>query len=150
MTSIRSNCCIAGNYGVGHLSFVLQGRPSTATLALKPFIPEGLSLKWPNDIFVDGLKLGGILIQDHDTVKDALAIGVGINVNSTLDDFPPEARGQRTTMRDQLGTQISRERVISRIAAAIVEQVERFEGGDWDGILAEYRELSYLIDREGE
>jgi len=47
-------------------------------------IPD-LLLKWPNDIMADGLKLGGILIENSiakGKLKDVL-VGIGLNVNQT-------------------------------------------------------------------
>lgn len=37
-----------------------------------------LKLKWPNDLYADGEKLAGIMVEGWD---DRLAIGVGVNVN---------------------------------------------------------------------
>ena len=55
---------------------------------LKGYIPEGLSIKWPNDIYVDDRKIAGILI--HCSVcGDKLTwiiSGIGININQ--DNFP--------------------------------------------------------------
>jgi BirA family biotin operon repressor/biotin-[acetyl-CoA-carboxylase] ligase len=49
-------------------------------------------LKWPNDIYVDGKKLGGILceMQGNPLDEPLLVIGVGINVNAHPDnlDYP--------------------------------------------------------------
>lgn len=47
-------------------------------------------LKWPNDLYVNGNKTGGILIQNSISHKqiEASVIGFGINLNQT--EFPPE------------------------------------------------------------
>ena len=61
--------------------------------ALQPLVPDnGLSIKWPNDIYWKDSKLGGILIENQLTgafVRDSI-IGVGLNVNQTqfLSDAP--------------------------------------------------------------
>lgn len=39
--------------------------------------PERLSIKWPNDLLVDGAKLSGILLEGAD---DAVVIGIGVNL----------------------------------------------------------------------
>lgn len=51
--------------------------------ALSCFIPDGLSIKWPNDVYCRDKKLGGILIENTltgNTIKSAV-IGIGLNVN---------------------------------------------------------------------
>lgn len=51
--------------------------------------PE-LKIKWPNDIYADGKKLVGILIENalHSSKVTHSIIGIGMNVNE--DDFPPD------------------------------------------------------------
>ena len=50
---------------------------------LTPYVTTGLKIKWPNDIYHQNLKLGGILIEN--TVKGsqlyATVIGIGLNIN---------------------------------------------------------------------
>lgn len=51
-------------------------------LALDP-PPPGLLLKWPNDILIDGSKVGGILIESSATpARLSAVIGIGLNVAS--------------------------------------------------------------------
>lgn len=50
------------------------------TASVHPTIP-GLSLKWPNDIMIDGTKAGGILIESSlGSGRLAAVIGIGLNV----------------------------------------------------------------------
>lgn len=49
------------------------------------------SLKWPNDVLVDGRKLSGILLERVETPLGAAAvIGVGVNVSLRRDELPVE------------------------------------------------------------
>ncbi|WP_423603900.1 biotin--[acetyl-CoA-carboxylase] ligase [Sphingomonas sp. MS122] len=45
--------------------------------AVRVFLPAGATLKWPNDLLVDGAKLSGILLE---RAKDAIVIGIGVNL----------------------------------------------------------------------
>ena len=46
----------------------------------------GASLKWPNDVLVEGRKLAGILVE---VLPDSrMVVGVGVNIASTLDSLP--------------------------------------------------------------
>ena len=50
---------------------------------LTNYVDEGLSIKWPNDIYWHDRKLGGILIENSlagDQIRDCI-IGVGLNIN---------------------------------------------------------------------
>ena len=59
----------------------------------------GLSLKWPNDVLLDGGKVAGILLESagQGGQIDWLAIGIGVNLVSAPDlrdaAFPPVALG---------------------------------------------------------
>ncbi len=49
-------------------------------------------VKWPNDLLVEGRKIGGILIDARNRGEQAyLAIGIGLNVESLGSDAPPQA-----------------------------------------------------------
>lgn len=66
-------------------------------------------LKWPNDVLVSGRKVSGILIENSvrgDIVKYAI-IGIGVNVNLRLSDFP-EILPAATSLSDELGRDVSR------------------------------------------
>jgi BirA family biotin operon repressor/biotin-[acetyl-CoA-carboxylase] ligase len=53
-----------------------------AAEALDRFATEPIRLKWPNDLYVDAGKLGGILVEARwrEQTLEWVAIGVGINV----------------------------------------------------------------------
>ena len=62
-------------------------------LLLKKIIPGiDFKIKWPNDIYVDHKKLGGILIETSITKKeiDTFIIGIGINIKSSPNDLDYE------------------------------------------------------------
>ena len=45
-------------------------------------------LKWPNDIMLDGKKMGGILIESKQSSKElGIVVGVGLNINEQILDF---------------------------------------------------------------
>ncbi len=58
------------------------------------------SIKWPNDLRVDGRKLGGILIESRRVKPSATAwvIGIGINCYQHQGHFPPELAGAATSL----------------------------------------------------
>ena len=55
--------------------------------ALDPFTSSSVQLKWPNDLYVEGRKLGGILIEARWRAErlDWVAIGFGLNVQPPAD-----------------------------------------------------------------
>jgi BirA family biotin operon repressor/biotin-[acetyl-CoA-carboxylase] ligase len=49
------------------------------------------TIKWPNDVWVEGRKLAGVLIEAKPQNGWAV-IGVGMNLTITRDEFPPDLR----------------------------------------------------------
>ncbi|MFJ5965102.1 biotin--[acetyl-CoA-carboxylase] ligase [Bacillus sp. NPDC093026] len=75
------------------------------------------SIKWPNDILLNGKKVVGILTElraEADQVH-AVIIGPGINVNQTASDFPEELKDVATSVRMELGEKVDRAALIQKI-----------------------------------
>ena len=68
---------------------------------LTQFLPSAVvGLKWPNDVWLDGRKACGILIEQCDRMPDRLIVGVGLNVNNSFQESPDEQRCIATSMAD--------------------------------------------------
>ena len=60
-----------------------------------------IQLKWPNDVLVNERKICGILVESeiYNRQINYLVVGIGINLNHTLQEFPPEIRSLATSLR---------------------------------------------------
>ena len=68
------------------------------------------TIKPPNDIYLSGRKVAGVLVEGR-TAPDGSYVavaGIGINVNQTLDDFPEELREIAGSLAMATGKKISR------------------------------------------
>ncbi|WP_436372658.1 biotin--[acetyl-CoA-carboxylase] ligase [Cytobacillus sp. BC1816] len=71
-------------------------------------------IKWPNDILMNGKKVTGILTElqaDADRII-SIIIGIGINVNQELDDYPDELKDIATSISIEKGENLSRAELI--------------------------------------
>jgi BirA family biotin operon repressor/biotin-[acetyl-CoA-carboxylase] ligase len=69
-----------------------------------------IGLHWPNDVFVAGRKLAGILI---DVLPDGRHIvGVGVNVNSTFETAPEDVRSRAISLKEVTGRTFDRTDVL--------------------------------------
>ena len=59
-------------------------------------------IKWANDVHVGGKKISGILAETAETTK-GLAIVVGIGINLTSENFPPEISAIATSVETESG-----------------------------------------------
>ncbi len=73
-------------------------------------------LKWPNDIVWEGRKLGGILSESRMTNDGPeVVIGIGINVNEQIADFPEELHPIAVSVRMVRQVPVQREVLLARI-----------------------------------
>ena len=104
-------------------------------------------IKWPNDVLIDGRKVCGILIESNvqgSTVKYAI-IGIGINVNLRLADFP-EILPIATSLSDELGRTVSRLSVIRCLLVEIERLYLALSAGG--SIYQEWRDSLVTLGRE--
>lgn len=72
-----------------------------------------VGLHWPNDVFADGRKLAGVLIE---RIADGrLVVGVGLNVNDRAADAPAELADSLVTLADLTGRQHDRTELLAKI-----------------------------------
>ncbi|MDO8644883.1 MAG: biotin--[acetyl-CoA-carboxylase] ligase [bacterium] len=77
---------------------------------LRKEIPLEVVLKWPNDIYYNGKKLGGILCEAEakkDGALDFVVIGIGLNINANLKDFSPKIRKTATSLSIELKKRVA-------------------------------------------
>jgi len=69
-----------------------------------------VGIKWPNDVFISGIKAAGILTElatELDLINFVI-VGIGVNINHEESDFPPELRPIAISIRQALGRKINR------------------------------------------
>ena len=67
--------------------------PLTAAVAVCDALPVEAAIKWPNDVWIEGRKVAGILVEGRPQEGWAV-LGVGVNV-TTRDASPPNSPSQR-------------------------------------------------------
>jgi len=96
--------------------------------ALRNALDIPASIKWPNDILIDGKKAGGILTEMSSKMGrvNFIVLGIGINVNMDISVLPSDIRSIVTTLKDKMGSDLQRIEVLS----SILSELDR-----WYGIL---------------
>jgi BirA family transcriptional regulator, biotin operon repressor / biotin---[acetyl-CoA-carboxylase] ligase len=85
--------------------------------AISSFIPQKPTIKWPNDILVNGKKLAGILTEAvcrPERIEYAI-LGIGINVNYPVDVMPEELRHRATSLLELTRLHVDREIFLRRL-----------------------------------
>ncbi|MCF8720392.1 biotin--[acetyl-CoA-carboxylase] ligase [Nitrospina gracilis] len=82
--------------------------------ALNQINSQNATLKWPNDILLNGRKLGGILSEQVvDGPHPGVIIGIGLNVSQ--DRFPEDIAELATSLLIETGTHPARYELLSNI-----------------------------------
>ena len=82
-------------------------------------------IKWTNDIVLNRKKICGILtelsLESESGTLQSLIMGIGINVNQKISDFPEDIQAIASSLFMELGHPISR----PRLAAALIVELDR-------------------------
>ncbi len=116
-----------------NLTFTIAFKPPTGerltllTLAcayaiskkIEEIIDQDVDIKWPNDLIVNGKKIGGVLTETmfNGSNLDRVLIGVGLNVRQTR--FGDKLKKKATSVAILTGTSCSREQLLAGILSEI-------------------------------
>ena len=92
--------------------------PVAVAEACDEFAGARCQIKWPNDVWVGGRKLSGILLEGRPQEGWAV-IGIGLNIGTTREEFPEELRDAATSLVIESGTDPGAEAVLEAILAAL-------------------------------
>jgi len=106
----------------------------------EPGLRSRVSLKWPNDVQVDGLKVAGILME---IAAEAAALafgvlGIGVNLNVDPAEFPAEFRARATSLRAFRGRPVDRVAFAQRLYAALERVLDLHAAGGFAAVRPAY------------
>ena len=107
-------------------------------------------IKWPNDILINARKLSGILTEmkgDCDTI-DFIVIGLGVNLNSSLNDFPDEIRDSIISLKEFTNTEINRIEFLQSFLVNFERNYFDFIQGGFNEILSKWIKKSSIINQK--
>ena len=97
--SLVFSLILTKNYPIDHSGLICL---SVSLALIESLNKRGLDaqLKWPNDLLIDGKKIGGILCEtkiEKNDIKN-MVIGVGVNVNESIAEHDESIQKNLTTM----------------------------------------------------
>ncbi len=108
------------------------------------------SLKWPNDVLIEGKKVAGILTETstRGAELDAVIVGIGVNVATT--SFPPELAVLATSLTIAAGHPIATADVVDALLAEAELWIDRFVAEGPGPIARAARERGAQLDAAAE
>jgi len=118
--------------------------------ALKSLYSISAQIKWPNDVIVGAKKLCGVLteIAGRKGHTKALVVGIGINVNQTKKTLPPKPRIPATSIRLELGREVSRLSVLVETLKNLEVLYKSLSKGESSNIVSLWKNYSSTIGKQ--
>ena len=81
------------------------------------------AIKLPNDVQVSQRKVAGVLVEmrAQEKAPHLAVVGIGINVNQSLEDFPPELQSRAISLAMALGRPVDRR----QLGVAVLRYLDR-------------------------
>ncbi|MCB2189396.1 MAG: biotin--[acetyl-CoA-carboxylase] ligase [Deltaproteobacteria bacterium] len=106
-------------------------------------------VKWPNDVFLRGGKLAGVLTEfmGRSEMAEHVVVGVGLNVNQD-EDYLASLESPAASLFSATGQLWDRGLVLAAVLAQATTLWLQLAEGREDRVLAEYQERSMILGRE--
>lgn len=104
-------------------------------------------IKWPNDVLLAGRKVAGVLTEleaEADRVRFVI-VGIGVNLNATRTDFPPDLKTKATSLLLAGGVPVDRAAFTGRLLTRLDAAYAAFLDGGFAALRHRYEELHGLV-----
>ena len=105
-----------------------------AARAVEIEVPQvDVKLKWPNDLYIDGRKLAGILVEAVPRANDGrmvFVVGIGLNVAVDWSEANDELRGRACSLSQFTDREVTLETVLIRVVEQLEQWLQSWESGD--------------------
>ncbi|MFA5626997.1 MAG: bifunctional biotin--[acetyl-CoA-carboxylase] ligase/biotin operon repressor BirA [Thiohalomonadaceae bacterium] len=106
-----------------------------------------VSVKWPNDIYWQGRKLGGILLEISGEAAGPCSVVMGIGINVSMSDSAGQYIGQPWVAMSEIRRDISRNYLAGRVLQHLIKMIADFKQDGLLVFLEEWREVDWLYDK---
>ncbi len=103
-----------------------------------------LQIKWPNDVMLNRRKVAGILCE---LVDGVVVCGIGINVNQTREELPPDTPSEPGSLRTMTGTTYHRAPLLGALLLSLEQRYELWLNGGLAAIYGEIGARDFLRGR---
>ncbi|MGB2426839.1 MAG: bifunctional biotin--[acetyl-CoA-carboxylase] ligase/biotin operon repressor BirA [Alteromonas sp.] len=113
--------------------------------ALQSLKVDGLGVKWPNDIYRHGRKLGGILVEVEGQIGSEVSCIIGIGINVDLPDLESQIDQPFNDLSD---LNIDRNHLCAALVNTLHQQMPDFEENGLANIVDSWNQYDVFAKRE--
>lgn len=114
--------------------------------ALANWSAHPVQVKWPNDVYLDGRKVCGILIETSAAQLDRAVVGFGINVSNSLAEAPADVRRRAISLAERSSVPVEPAAVLRQCLCEFDRWLPRLGEPDWN-LHADWQPHCLLTDR---
>ena len=120
--------------------------------AIEKFTELQIQLKWPNDLYVNGRKLGGILTEAAPYSQESnsipyVVVGIGINVNTQSQSFPESLQEAITSLYCQTNQEYNIEQILLTLVDELLGEVNLLQVNK-KNVLDHWQDRDYLLKKK--
>ena len=110
-----------------------------------------INIKWPNDLYIANKKVAGILCEavpylEGTAIHPVVIIGVGINVNNSITDFPAEIHPLITTLWEQTRAHFALPMLLNALLLSIHQQILELQNAKSE-VLRQWQQYDLFYER---
>jgi BirA family biotin operon repressor/biotin-[acetyl-CoA-carboxylase] ligase len=104
-----------------------------------------VQVKWPNDVYVNGQKMAGVLceLQGSPVDEALLVVGIGINVSCS----PESVDNPAAKVKDYVDSEVDRNSLLANVCAKLVACFDQALSGEVDQLLTKWQYYDYLLGK---
>lgn len=129
---------------VDHLCYLNMGIALSVRALVQTFTRKKVTIKWPNDIFIENHKIAGILIETNwknGRVEGAI-VGIGVNVS------PVQSVGYATSLEEISGKSPDILTILDGLTEKLTEYYHYLQQADFDYLKSTYESFLWKKDEE--
>lgn len=147
-TGIYMSILVRPAYTAEECTLLTTMTASSAAKAIEKVTGKKAELKWVNDIFLDGKKVGGILTEvslaENRKNFEWAVVGIGVNLEKPKNDFPEELSSIASSVLDETSSE-TKNRLIAEIINNFAENYSELTKRKY---LEDYRSRLFFLGEE--
>jgi BirA family biotin operon repressor/biotin-[acetyl-CoA-carboxylase] ligase len=147
--NIISTIVVSTRFLTVYQQFYLSVAVSLACLEFyKKYAGDETKIKWPNDIFWNDRKAGGILIENVVKGNDWqwAIIGIGININQT--EFSVDGVFVPVSLKQITGREYDIIALANELYEMVMKQYDALKNNQFDKMLIEYNQILFGLNKK--
>lgn len=108
---------------------------------------ENIRLKWPNDIYLNGRKLGGILIESRIFNQQSQQMVIGIGLNLAMQPSDAEQISQPWANLNESAVKIERNQLVATLASRLQQALQQLEQCNSSHYLQRWQQYDYFYQQ---